>query len=239
MDRIFKICSDEDQIIIEIEQFKINLSNNNYTSITVNEEFEILLKNIINLTLCLVLIQKKFLSLPYINEKSDKITKNLSNLVNKYFHNTKLIVAIKAPREIGHSFPFKDKVSEPEYQSLVVYQINCKNCEASYIGKTERILNIRIEEHKKDSNSALCRHKLETNHQINFEEPKILDRASNDLKLQYKEMLYIRKLKPSLNTQENTELFTLIIRNAQLKTSITRDIGKYVKPTNRNQKIKH
>ena len=100
-------------------------------------------------------------------------------------------------------------------------------------------MNIRIEEHKKDSNSALFRHKLETNHQINFEEPKILDRAmtSNDLKLQYKEMLYIRKLKPSLNTQENSELFILIIRNAQLKTSITRDIGKYVKPTNRNQKF--
>ena len=121
----------------------------------------------------------------------------------------------------------------------MVYQINCKNCEASYIGKTERICNIRFEEHKKDANSALFRHKLETNHEIDFEEPKILDRASNDLKLQYKEMLYIRKLKPSLNTQENSELFTLIIRNAQLKTSITRDIGKYVKPSMKYRKIKH
>ena len=43
-----------------------------------------------------------------------KKTKIMSNLVNKYFHNTKLIVAIKAPREIGNSFPFKDKVSEPK-----------------------------------------------------------------------------------------------------------------------------
>ena len=92
------------------------------------------------------------------NKKHEQISKK------KYFHNTKLIVAIKATREIGHSFPLKDKVSEPKNKSLVVYQINCKN----YNGKAERILYIRIEEHKKDSNSALFRHKLETNHQINF-----------------------------------------------------------------------
>ena len=42
-------------------------------------------------------------------------------------------------------------------------------------------------------------------------------------------MLYIRKLKPSLNTQENSELFTLKIRNAKLENSNTRDIEKYVK----------
>ena len=36
-------------------------------------------------------------------------------------------------------------------------------------------------------------------------------------------MLYIRKLKPSLNKQLESELFTLIIRNVQLENSITRD----------------
>jgi predicted GIY-YIG superfamily endonuclease len=242
VDRIFKICSDEDQILIEIEQLKVNLSSNNYPSIIVNEVIDNFIKKYHKLN------PKpsndpeqitKFLSLPYINEKSEKVTQHMSKLVDKYFQKTKLVIAFKAPRELGHSFPFKDKVSESKSQSLVVYQINCKNCEASYIGKTERICNIRFEEHKKDANSALFRHKLETNHEIDFEEPKILDRASNDLKLQYKEMLYIRKLKPSLNTQENSELFTLIIRNAQLKTSITRDIGKYVKPSMKYRKIKH
>ena len=71
----------------------------------------------------------------------------------------------------------------------MVYQINFKNCEAIYIRKTERICSIRFEEHNKDAYSALYRHKLETNHEIDFEEPKILDRTSNDLKFQYKEML--------------------------------------------------
>ena len=36
-------------------------------------------------------------------------------------------------------------------------------------------------------------------HEMDFDNIKILDRASNDLKLQYKEMLFIRKLNPFLN----------------------------------------
>ena len=36
-------------------------------------------------------------------------------------------------------------------------------------------------------------------------------------------MLYIRKLKPKLNTQVDSELFTLVIRNAKLETANERD----------------
>ena len=59
---------------------------------------------------------------------------------------------------------------------------------------------------------------------------KILDRASNDHKLQLKEMLWIRKFNLSLNRQMNSELFTLIIGNSQKETYITRDNQKYLKP---------
>ena len=43
------------------------------------------------------------------------------------------------------------------------------------------------------------------------------------LKLQNKEMLYTRKLNPSLNKQTNSGLLTQIIRNMQQENSITRD----------------
>ena len=50
-------------------------------------------------------------------------------------------------------------------------------------------------------------------------------------------MLYIRKLKPTLNKQLESELFTLIIRNVKLETSITRDAQKYLsKPFKQNPK---
>ncbi|KYN14843.1 hypothetical protein ALC57_12952, partial [Trachymyrmex cornetzi] len=34
----------------------------------------------------------------------------------------------------------------------VVYKINCKNCDASYVGQTGRKLKTRINEHKNDIN---------------------------------------------------------------------------------------
>ena len=55
-----------------------------------------------------------------------------------------------------------------------------------------------------------------------------MDRADSERKLEYKEMLYIRKLKPTLNKQKESELFTLIIRNVQLENSITRGIQMYL-----------
>ncbi len=48
-------------------------------------------------------------------------------------------------------------------------------------------------------------------------------------------MLYIRKLKPTINRQTEGELFTLIIRSEKLESSMERDIQKYLKkPTNKN-----
>ena len=68
----------------------------------------------------------------------------------------------------------------------------------------------------------------EDGHEIDFDNVEILDRADSLKKLEYKEILYIRKLKPTLNKQVESELFTLIIRNVQLDNSITRDAQKYL-----------
>ena len=54
-----------------------------------------------------------------------------------------------------------------------------------------------------------------------------VDRANTGKKLELKEMLYIRKRKPSLNKQLESELFTLIIRNVKLVNSITSDAQRY------------
>ena len=65
-------------------------------------------------------------------------------------------------------------------------------------------------------------------HEIDFENVEILDRADTVRKLEYKEMLYIRKHKPTINKQTEGELFTLIIRNVKLDTSMERDVQKYL-----------
>ena len=50
--------------------------------------------------------------------------------------------------------------------------------------------------------SYVYHHHIKEEHVIDFDNIKILGRASNELKLQYKEMLYIRKFNPSLKNKQ-------------------------------------
>jgi hypothetical protein len=169
----------------------------------------------------------KYLSLPYINDKSEIIGRKIQNLVKDYFINIKLRVAFKAPATISSHFPFKDYIDDPKKRSGVVYHLKCKTCNEDYIGKTIRICNTRLIEHEiTQKSSHVHQHHIQPGHEIDFDNVIILDRADNDLKLTYKEMLYIRKFKPTLNKQE--DLYTLIIRNVQQDNSTTRDIQKYL-----------
>ena len=124
-------------------------------------------------------------------------------------------VVFTPPTTIGNHFHFKDKTPFL-LQSLVVYLIRCAGCDDFYIGKTARCLTRRILEHKKgigneEMKSALYKHHMETGHTINYDEIKILAKAATDNQLLLKEMLLIDKLKPTLNVQKKSALFSLVI----------------------------
>ena len=59
-------------------------------------------------------------------------------------------------------------------QSKVIYKVACHSCSEFYIGMTTRRLKTRLAEHKKDHNSALNRHAMETDHDINFSDTEII-----------------------------------------------------------------
>ena len=239
LDRSEKICSTEEQKIIERNELREILLRNNYPSHIIEKEFDRFLKykQQTNVERIVNPEEKiKYLSLPYINDKSEITARKIQTLVKDYFPNVKLRVAFKSPATIANHFPYKDIVDDPKKRSGVVYRYKCKHCEASYIGMTTRILDIREQEHKNNNKSHVYQHNILENHEIDFENVEILDRASNQLKLSYKEMLYIRKYQPTLNVQKESELFTLIISNVQLESSITRDIQKYLK-NNKNHNI--
>jgi hypothetical protein len=185
------------------------------------------------------IINIKYLSLPYINTKCDDIARKLSDLVKTSCKDTILRVAFKAPREISNLFPFKDRPDTIQSQSLVVYHIKCLDCEADYIGKTKRIFNLRLDDHE-TKETALSKHSTSFNppHRIDHDNLKIIDRASNDTKLVWKEMLHIWKLQPSLNKQMNQELFTFIIPKALKPDDKLRDGENYFtkKYTHNNHK---
>ncbi len=87
----------------------------------------------------------------------------------------------------------------------------------------------RIAEHKNcigkgDSyQSALYKHALENKHTIDYEGIEILDKANSDHKLLLKEMLYINKLKPTLNRQKNLTNYCKEQRELNLSLSFLVD----------------
>ncbi len=99
----------------------------------------------------------------------------------------------------------------------MVYSLKCAKCNAEYIGKTERILSQRINEHETSVASACREHELtHRGHKISYDNVEVLDTADTDHKLRIKELLHILKKQPvlnkQLNSQSNYDIKTLIIQ---------------------------
>ena len=91
----------------------------------------------------------------------------------------------------------KDKVVGP------VYKISCEECEATYVGETERSLKARFGEHRIPSSttSEVSKH-IHTNssdHTITLENTKILAVENKLFERGVKEAIHIGALKPSVN----------------------------------------
>ena len=109
-----------------------------------------------------------------------------------------------------YSFSFKDPIDK-DMRSKIVYRINCLDCNKFYIGKTIRQFSQRKLEHKIHDNSSVYKHMVAEGHRIDWDDMQVIDSARDDRRLLLKEMLHINKLKPELNIQRSTKLFSLLI----------------------------
>ena len=70
-------------------------------------------------------------------------------------------------------------------QSNVVYNITCRQCKRTYIGQTGRLLKTRRNEHLNNTNlnekyhNVVSKHKLEFNHDFNWDNLQILHKENN------------------------------------------------------------
>ena len=94
LDRSNKICSKDEQKVVEMQQLRDLLLKTNYPNKIIEKEFEKFIKykglnveNIVDPELKI-----KYLSLPYINDKSETIARKLQNLVKDFFPRVKLRV---------------------------------------------------------------------------------------------------------------------------------------------------
>jgi len=121
--------------------------------------------------------KKIWFTVPYIKPTSDKFKNIINGMVSRvsFYSMNKLGKLIKAQKD-----------SLPKFSNMnVVYKINCKDCDASYVGQTGRQLKTRISEHKNHINkntsslSVITEHRLLKNHVFDWERVEILDVERN------------------------------------------------------------
>ena len=148
---------------------------------------------------------KLHIVIPYINELNPTISKFFNKYNTEVLNNT--INKWNCFIKLG-----KDVCSKNE-KTNVVYRINCNECTATYVGQTERRLNIRVNEHmkkcaNKDRGSAIYTHMEDANHKFNFNNVKFLHTEQSLSKRKLSEMLFIHAQKQYINNQQDTKTLT-------------------------------
>jgi hypothetical protein len=161
---------------------------------------------------------KGYVSVPYV--------KGISEPFKRIISETDCDVALKGSNTIKNLLMHPKDRDEPTSKTHVVYKINCEECSSTYIGQTKRRLKDRVKEHK-DVNSVVAGvgvsgvadHVLNTLHQIDWNNIKVLDSDSHRLSREIKESIYINKYNPDLNRKGGFEL-------SSIYTTLLKDDGQ-------------
>lgn len=127
----------------------------------------------------------------------------------------------------------KDRLNKGDINN-VVYKIDCKDCESTYVGMTSRPLKKRQYEHQyciknKDVRSPLFLHKEDTGHDFDFENIKIIHNVNTNFTRRFSEMLHIQFFDNTLNRAEDINL---------LKQPYKNSINLLKPPTNKKPRSK-
>ena len=142
------------------------------------------------------------LCLPFTGAACDILRRQLTRMLGKIAPCIKVLIIFKPVCKL--SVLSKLKCSFPLLSNNnVVYKVDCTQCNEFYIGMTTRRLEQRMMEHAESSTSALYQHYSTCKHTINFQEPKILARASCKYGLMIKEALLIKECKAYLSLNRN------------------------------------
>lgn len=132
----------------------------------------------------------EYIAVPFYPRLTDKLSRVMKQ------HQIKLVY--QNPGKLGDLLgSTKDKERREEFKSGI-YQIDCGDCDAKYIGKTKRQLRIREKEHRAAINkpclkSAIGEHCRDNDHQIGS--ISLLKESSEPYKLDAYESLYLSRKK--------------------------------------------
>jgi hypothetical protein len=93
--------------------------------------------------------EEVFIDIPFYGKPTEGFRKRFTNLAKSLNPNINIQPILRPLPSLSKYFPIKDPIPN-EHQSNIVYKINCTECKASYIGKTERQAIRRFQEHGAD-----------------------------------------------------------------------------------------
>jgi len=103
--------------------------------------------------------KKHFFVIPYI--------RNISEITASLINKSLFIVGFRVINKIDKIVTVQKNRTEHTQKNNVVYKINCKNCEVTYVGQTKRQLKTKVKEHC--SNIKLdTKHSVITEHILNL-----------------------------------------------------------------------
>ena len=156
-------------------------------------------------------------TLPYIPKLSESIKFVLKS------HGIKTV--FKPPQKIDNLLSSHMNMVDAERRQCVVYEIKCADCNQYYIGETKRWFVSRKKEHMRDvrlmkrDSTALSKHAIQSEHEIDWENSEILDLENDYAKRKFIESYFINSQNNCLNHRDSVtfpqvyqNLFAPIVR---------------------------
>ncbi|XP_011859448.1 PREDICTED: uncharacterized protein LOC105556944 [Vollenhovia emeryi] len=144
-----------------------------------------------------------YIRFPYI--------KGVSESVNHKLRKVGINTLLTIPKKLDCIIKKEKDALTNDQKVEVVYKIDCKYCNASYVGQTKRHLKTRINEHAKDimkhvgNHSVVSKHRTSLGHDFDWSTPHVLHRESNTRRREIAEMVFIKRTKDTINLQNDTE----------------------------------
>jgi len=218
--RCFTLVTNFDNFHKEVEKLKEILRRNSYPSSVIDSCIYKFLNKVLVIAKVVQTVPKKdiFITLPYLGINSLQLRTKLVKTFAKSMPWCKLNIVFKTSNRPGSFFQFKDKLPQT-LVSGVIYKYKCSRCNASYIGKTFRYYETRLQEHLDISaltgKPRKClqlwppKEHLKECRGINTRENfTIIGREKDRHLLRLKESISIYLQKPNLNDiRESTKLY--------------------------------
>ena len=113
----------------------------------------------------------------------------------------------------------KDKIAKLDKVG-VVYQITCEDCNAQYVGETERVVKKRATEHQRKT-SPVGHHMLYHKHHFSTDNISILHQETNWFRRGVAEAIHIMKTDPKLNRDRGRHNLPNIYREVIMSHGLT------------------